>query len=66
MQDYFQFKSIHKIDEINIFDSRGRLISNKKINSSEGRIDLGIISDGIYFATFGKEKTISVHKFHKF
>jgi hypothetical protein len=42
------------------------LISNKKINSSEGRIDLGIISDGIYFATFGKEKTISVHKFHKF
>jgi hypothetical protein len=66
VQDYFQFKSIHKIDEINIFDSRGRLISNKKINSSEGRIDLGIISDGIYFATFGKEKTISVHKFHKF
>lgn len=66
VQDYFQFKSIHKIDEIIIYDSRGRFIKSELVNSTEGRINLGSISDGIYVALFRKEKSISVHKFFKF
>ncbi|MBK9638300.1 MAG: T9SS type A sorting domain-containing protein [Bacteroidetes bacterium] len=66
VQDYFQFKSIHKIDEIIIYDSRGRWIKSELVNSTEGRINMGSISDGIYVALFRKEKSISVHKFLKF
>lgn len=66
VQDYFQFQSIHKIDEVIIYDSRGRWIKSEKFNSTEGRINLGLISDGMYVALFRKEKSISVHKFLKF
>jgi hypothetical protein len=66
VQDYFQFQSIHKIEEIIIYDSRGRFIKSELVNSTEGRIYLGSISDGIYVALFKKEKSISLHKFLKF
>ncbi|MBK7886772.1 MAG: T9SS type A sorting domain-containing protein [Bacteroidetes bacterium] len=66
VQDYFRFQSIHKIEEIIIYDSRGRFIISELVNSTEGRIYLGSISDGIYIALFKKEKSISLHKFLKF
>ncbi|MBK9636893.1 MAG: T9SS type A sorting domain-containing protein [Bacteroidetes bacterium] len=66
VQDYFQYKSKHQIDEVIIYDSRGKLIKREFVNSMEGRINVGVISEGIYFASFKKNKIISVHKFLKF
>jgi hypothetical protein len=66
VQDYFQYKSKQQIDEIIIYDSRGKLIKREFVNSMEGRINVGVISEGIYFASFKKDKIISVHKFLKF
>jgi hypothetical protein len=65
MHDYFQFKSNQKIDEISIYDSRVKLIKSEQVNSMEGRINIGLISKGIYFASFKTEKTILVYKFLK-
>ena len=65
VKDYFQFKSNQLIDDILIYDSRGKLITSEKVNSQEGRINLKILSEGIYFASFRKEKTISVYKLLK-
>ncbi len=65
IQNYFQYKSNQLIDEILIYDSRGRIIKSEKVNSMEGRINLEILSEGIYFASFRKEKTISVYKLLK-
>jgi Secretion system C-terminal sorting domain len=65
VQNFFQFKSNQRINEISIYDSRGKLITIVNVNSMEGRINLGIISEGIYFASFRKEKTILVYKFIK-
>jgi Secretion system C-terminal sorting domain len=63
---YFQFKSNNRIDEIKIYDCRGRFIKSERVNSMNGRIDLDLFSEGLYFATFVNKKTISVHKFFKF
>lgn len=65
VQDYIQYLSTVRIDEVIIFDIRGRLIKSEKVNSMVGRIDIGTISSGIYFALFKKEKTISLYKFIK-
>ncbi len=65
VHDYFQYKSSKGIDEILIYDSRGKLIKSEKINSQEERINLEILSEGIYFASFRKEKAISVYKLLK-
>ncbi len=62
VQNYIQFKSNQLIDEITIYDSRGKLLKSEKVNSQEGQINLEILSEGIYFASFRKEKTISVYK----
>jgi hypothetical protein len=66
VQDYFQYKSAGRIDEIKIVDSRGRFIKSEKVNAREGRIDVGDVSAGVYFASFSNEKSISVYKFLKF
>ena len=65
IQDYFQYKSREKINTIEVYDSRGKLIKSEQVNSMEGRISLGVLSEGIYFASFRKEKTISVYKLLK-
>jgi hypothetical protein len=65
MQDYFQFNSYQQIEEIKIYDSIGKLVKSEKVESQEGRINLEILSEGIYFASFRKEKTISVYKLLK-
>ncbi|MBK9401743.1 MAG: T9SS type A sorting domain-containing protein [Bacteroidetes bacterium] len=63
--DFLQFQTINLIEEVLIFDSRSRLIKSVQINAFEGRIDLKELVEGIYFASFRSEKTISVHKFLK-
>ena len=65
VQDYFQYKSNDKIKTIEVYDSRGKLIKSEQVNSMEGRINIGVLSEGIYFASFRKEKTISVYKLLK-
>jgi hypothetical protein len=65
VQDYFQFKSSQIIDEINIYDICGKLLKSERVNLLEGRINLGMISRGIYIASFKKENNISVYKFFK-
>jgi hypothetical protein len=65
IQNYFQFNSYQQIDEIKIYDSIGKLIKSEKVESQEGRINMEILSEGIYFASFRKEKTISVYKLLK-
>jgi len=65
LQDYFQFNSSQIIDEINIYDICGKLLKCERVNSLEGRINLGMISKGIYIASFKKENNISVYKFFK-
>lgn len=59
------FKAINIIEEILIFDCSSRLIKSVQINDLEGKIDLMGLVQGIYFASFRSEKTISVHKFLK-
>jgi hypothetical protein len=63
--DFLQFQTINSIEEVLVFDSSSRFIKSVQINASEGRIDLKGLVQGIYFASFRNEKTISVHKFLK-
>lgn len=63
--DFLQFQTINSIEEILIFDSSSRLIKSVQINAKEGKIDLMGLLQGIYFASFRSEKSISVHKFLK-
>ncbi|MBK9637798.1 MAG: T9SS type A sorting domain-containing protein [Bacteroidetes bacterium] len=66
VQNYFQFSAKQLIDEVTIYDSRGKLIKSENVNALEGRIDFDVLSDGIYFAVFRKERDFSVYKFLKF
>jgi len=63
--DFLLFQTLNVIDEIQIFDCSSRLVRSVKTNAREGKIDLRELVEGIYFASFRNEKTISVHKFLK-
>jgi len=63
--DFLLFQTVKNIREIQIFDCSSRLVKSVKINAREGKIDLRELIDGMYFASFRSEKTISVHKFLK-
>lgn len=66
IQNYFQFSAKQQIDEVTIYDSRGKLIKSENVNALEGRIEFDVLSEGIYFAIFRRESDFSVHKFLKF
>ncbi|MBK7964473.1 MAG: T9SS type A sorting domain-containing protein [Bacteroidetes bacterium] len=66
IQNYFQFSAKKQINEFTIYDSRGKLILSENVNAVEGRIEFDILSAGIYFAVFRRERDFSVQKFLKF
>ncbi len=66
IKNYFQFSAKQKIDEVAIYDCRGKLIKSENVNALEGRIEFDVLSAGIYFAVFRRERDFSVQKFLKF
>ncbi|MBK9317610.1 MAG: T9SS type A sorting domain-containing protein [Bacteroidetes bacterium] len=61
-QDFLNYKAHRKIEEIRIYDCIGKLVMHETVNSSEGRIDLEGLSNGIYFATFINGRNSSIYK----
>ncbi|WP_027379699.1 T9SS type A sorting domain-containing protein [Chryseobacterium daeguense] len=48
VKNTLNYVSKGKVDEINIFDSNGRKVQTKKVNSEQGSIDISGLNNGIY------------------
>lgn len=64
--EFVQFKSNQIIDEVRIFDSRGKYIRKEDCNSMECRIMIEGLDEGLYFICFGNSKYASVRRIVKF
>ncbi|MBK9639392.1 MAG: hypothetical protein IPO63_16905 [Bacteroidetes bacterium] len=63
--DYFQYESKQKIDEIIIYDSRGKFIISEQVNSRGGKLILELFPR-VFILPCLEKKAISVYKFLKF
>lgn len=55
----------HLYESLEIYSVNGQLISNRTIVSSEEKVDISDLKEGVYFMHLIKDGTASIHKFVK-
>lgn len=61
-RDFVYFESPVRIDNVELFNSRGKLVLSRELNSSKGKLDINGFASGIYFVRFTSRKQQIVHR----